>query len=103
MELLLNVEAVKSLGVDSTSYGTLLSSVLLNKLPPDLRLIVSRKVASSELDMDNLLQAFEEELAARERAADSSHSQPRRSHDRSQHMPTSALLSKVPETAAGVT
>ena len=53
--------------------------------------------------MDNLLQAFEKELAARERAADSSHSQPRRSHDRSQHMPTSALLSKVPETAAGVT
>ena len=89
MDLLLNVEAVpsdqnlkalrqlydateshirslKSLGVDSTSYGALLSSVLLNKLPPDIHLIVSRKVASSELDMDSLLQAFEEELAARE-------------------------------------
>ena len=118
MELLLNIEAVpldqnlkalrrlydtteshirslKSLGVHSTSYGALLSSVLLKKLPPDIRLIVSRKVASSELDMDSLLQAFEEELAARERASNSSHSQPRRNHDRGQRIPTSALLSKT--------
>ena len=77
--------------------------MLLNKLPPDIRLIVSRKVASSEQTMDSLLKAFQEELAARERASNSSPSQPRRNNDRGQHTPTSALLSKAPEPGAGIT
>ena len=34
--------------------GAMLSSVLLNKLPPDVHLIVSRKVSSMDLDMDSL-------------------------------------------------
>ena len=87
-----HIRSLKSLGVNSASYGALLSSVLLSKLPPDVRLILSRKFASADLDMDALLVAFEEELAARERASDSAHSQPRRHHDRSQPTPTSALL-----------
>ena len=37
-----HVRSLKSLGVDSKTYGTLLTSVLLNKLPQELRLIVSR-------------------------------------------------------------
>lgn len=57
-----NVRSLKSLGVEFTSYGAMLSSVLLNKLPPDMRLVVSRKVSSTDLDMDSLLQTFEEEL-----------------------------------------
>ena len=63
-----HVRSLKSLGIESASYGALLSPVLLTKLPPDLRLIVSRKVSDSDLDMDALLTAFEEELTARERA-----------------------------------
>ena len=34
-----HVRSLKSLGVDSKTYGTLLASVLLNKLPQELRLI----------------------------------------------------------------
>ena len=71
MEILLNVEAVSSdhhlrdlrrlfdtteshirslkpLGVEAAAYGAMLSSVLLAKLPPELSLLVSRKVSSSE-------------------------------------------------------
>ena len=66
-----HIRSLKSLGVDSISYGTLLSSVLLSKLTPDIHLIVSRKFASSDLDVDALLKA---ELGARERASDSTHS-----------------------------
>ena len=44
-----HVRSLKSLGIESTTYGALFSSVLLTKLPPDLRLIVSRKVPSSNL------------------------------------------------------
>lgn len=47
----------------------MLSSVLLSKLPPELRLIVSRKVPADDLDMGTLLEAFEQELIAQERTA----------------------------------
>ena len=59
--------SLKSLGIEATSYGALLTPVL-GKLPPELRLIVSRKVCDSNLDMDTLLATFEEELTVRERA-----------------------------------
>ena len=62
------VRGLKSLGVESTTYGALFSSILTAKLPPDLRLIISRKISSSNLNMDTLLEAFEQELVARERA-----------------------------------
>ena len=64
------MRSLKSLGVEAASYAydALLSPVLLSKLPPDLQLIVSRKVSDSDLDMDALLTMFEEELTARERA-----------------------------------
>lgn len=39
------MRSLKSLGVMPDSYGALLSSVLLNKLQTELRLIVSRKVS----------------------------------------------------------
>ena len=38
-----NERGLKSLGVAPESYGSLLSSVLLNKLPQELRMIISRK------------------------------------------------------------
>ena len=37
-----NVHCLKSLGVSAESYGSLLSPVLRNKLPSELKLIVSR-------------------------------------------------------------
>jgi len=64
-----NIRSLKALGVEPESYGTMLSSVLLNKLPPDIRLIVSRKVSTDDLHMGSLLETFEQELIARERAA----------------------------------
>ena len=44
----LHTRNLKSLGVESSSYGSLLASVLLNKLPQDLQLFVSRKIGESE-------------------------------------------------------
>lgn len=53
-----NIRSLKALGVEPESYGAMLSSVLLSKLPPELRLIVSRKVAA------DVLETFEQELRA---------------------------------------
>ena len=61
-----HVRSLKSLGVDSKTYGTLLASVLLNKLPQELRLIVSRK--TGDVGLEQLLKEVEQEIDARERA-----------------------------------
>ncbi len=39
-----NVRSLRSLGVESASYGSLLASVLITKIPQELQLIVSRKM-----------------------------------------------------------
>ena len=57
-----HLRSLRLLGISSDSYGSLLSLVLLAKLPPDLRLIVSREVADSDLDLDKLLNQFGSEL-----------------------------------------
>ena len=59
-----HVRSLKSLGIKAASYGALFSQGLLAELPPDLKLIVSRKVSDSNLNMDALLATFEEELTA---------------------------------------
>ena len=84
-----HTRSLRSLGIEAASYGALLSPVLLTKLPPELRLIVSRKVSDSNLDMDALLGTFEEELTARERA---NPQLTRRATDKPPHA-SSALLS----------
>ena len=65
-----NIRSLKSLGVAPESYGSLLSSVLLNKMPQEIQLIVSRNLADSDwtkLDAMLLIRAVEEEIEARER------------------------------------
>ena len=64
-----HVRSLKSLGVTSETYGSLLSSVLLNKLPQDLRLIVSRKITDEDWNLDGLMVLMVQEVEARERAA----------------------------------
>ena len=39
-----HVRSLKSLGLPSDSYGSLLSSITMNKLPQELRLIISREI-----------------------------------------------------------
>ena len=78
-----HLRSLRSLGITSDSYGSLLSPVLLAKLPPDLRLIVSREVGDSDLKLHKLLEKFEVELTARERATPLYTPPARRNHDKS--------------------
>lgn len=86
-----NIRSLKALGVELESYGAMLSSMLLSKLPPDLRLIVSRKVQADELNMESLLETFEQELLARERANNSVPQHTRRVQNQGR-TPTSAFV-----------
>ena len=51
------------------SYGGLLSSILINKLPQDFRLVITREMGDDDWQLDRLLTIFKTELEARERAA----------------------------------
>ena len=62
-----HTRSLKSLGVESGTYGSLLASVLINKLPQELQLLVSRRIGEEKWELDEMLEVIGEELQARER------------------------------------
>ncbi|KAL5502091.1 hypothetical protein EMCRGX_G008809 [Ephydatia muelleri] len=87
-----HVRSLQSLGVPSSSFGAMLASVIMNKLPHDLHLAVSKEITDGEWDLKKVMAVVEKEIDARERAA--ANAKPvQRGMGRS-HQPTaSALLS----------
>ena len=69
------VRSLKSLEVPVDSYGNLLSSLLMNRLPHELRLIINRGIGDDEWNIDDLMGIVEKEISARERASGPSHDQ----------------------------
>ena len=67
-----HIRALKSLGIPSQSYGGLLCSMLMNKLPRDLRILMSRDIKNDNWDLDRLLGLLEAEVEAREGASSNS-------------------------------
>ena len=61
-----HVRALQALGINSESYGKLLTPLFLEKLPLNMRLIISRTVDQPKWDLDVLLNAFDNEIEARE-------------------------------------
>ena len=43
-----NVRGLRALEVEAESYGSLMVSILINKMPPEIRLIVSRNLNSEK-------------------------------------------------------
>ena len=82
------VRSLRSLGVPAASYGSLLSSVLMNKLPQELRLIVSREVQNEKWELERLMRIVERGINARERAS-TANQVPRRPH---RELPTATAL-----------
>ena len=63
-----NVRSLEALGVGSDSYGSLLSPVLVKKLPNELRLMVSREI-SGDRELKSIMKILSGELEVRERSA----------------------------------
>lgn len=61
-----NVRSSKSLQVSRESHGGLLSSILMNKLPQEFRLVVTGEIGDDDWPFDELLDIFKRELEARE-------------------------------------
>ena len=87
-----HVRGLRALDVPSSSYGGLLTSVLMNKLPQDMRLVVSRKVSEDDWNLDVLMKIVEEEIDARERAGSLAPTGPLKKHVSKDGQPTAASL-----------
>ena len=67
-----HMRSLASLKVKEETYGSLLCPVLINKIPPDVQLIVCRKAPEADWELKTLMSAIEEEIVARERPGPSS-------------------------------
>ena len=61
-----HVRSLKSLGVTSDNYGSLLVSVLMNKLPQELKVAITGK-PDEDWNLDGILGWIEKEIEAKER------------------------------------
>ena len=68
-----HMRGLKSLGVTAETYGSLLSPVFVNKLPVEMRVLISRQVPEASWSLEELLKAMLAEIEARERVAVDSH------------------------------
>ena len=62
-----SVRNLKSLGIHPESYGSLLTPLLTEKLPSELRMIIARKFTDDIWKLEERLNYFKEELQAKER------------------------------------
>ena len=62
-----SVRNLTDLNVEMNFYGTLLISIIFDRIPNELRIIISRKFKNDVWDLRNLIYIFKQELFARER------------------------------------
>ena len=66
------IRNLRSLKVETKTYGSLLIPLLVEKLPNELTVIISRKFENNVWNLDDLLFYFKQELQAKERCPSSS-------------------------------
>ena len=58
------------MGISSESYGTLLTSILMNKIPAEIRLVVTRQCSGTHCEIQELMEALVyKEIDAREQSS----------------------------------
>ena len=60
------MRGLRSLGIGSDQYGSLLIPVIMSKMPPDIRLRIARETKSEVWKIDELLEVIKVEVEARE-------------------------------------
>ena len=78
--------------MEASSYGGLLSSILMSRLPSELRPVISRQLSESEWDLTVVMKTLQSEIEARERSVGAS-SQPTKRQ----------MISGIPPTAHSLT
>ena len=65
----IHVRGLDTLGVSAQQYGSLLTPVVMSKLPPDIRLIITRRKPGEVLDLSEIIDMLKAEVEAREASA----------------------------------
>ena len=87
-----HIHSLQSLGVEPDSYSSLLCPVLVNKLPSELQLLISREVSEDDWKLNPLMEAIEAEVSARERiSASQGHPSVRKNESRPPASATSLM------------
>eukprot|EP00795_Rhopilema_esculentum_P005780 gene5780-11064_t len=60
------IRSLRGIGINSDSYGTFVTPILMSKISPELRITLTRNL-SGEWDLDGVMQEFGKELQLRER------------------------------------
>ena len=91
------MRVLRALGVPTESYGGMLISIIMSKLPAEIRLIVSREITTDSWEISDVLTTIDREVTIRERAISSS-SVPDAHTTRKHKSPqtASALLNSTP-------
>ena len=93
-----NVRGLRALGVAASSYGGLLSRILISRLPSELRLILSRELREDEWNLESVREIFQREIEARERSAAATSSQSRKLPSSRPPAPTALSLTTGSQT-----
>jgi hypothetical protein len=65
-QLTIHVRGLETLGVNAQQYGSLLTSIIMSKLPSDVRLTVARKTNSTVWELQEIVKILKAEVEARE-------------------------------------
>ena len=71
--IVLDVRSLESLGVEPEHYGALLIPIVTGKLPPEIRLIISRKLGEIGYSFPKLLNFLKEKNQVREKSNSPTH------------------------------
>ncbi len=64
-----NIRSLKTLGYDLTQFGPFLNPMIMNKLPDEIRLTVTKLMQGEDWDLKTILENIRAELQAREQCA----------------------------------
>ena len=64
-----HIRGLRALRVAVSGYAGMLSSVLVNKLPPEIRLIISREITGDNWDLEKVMSIVERKVDAREQGS----------------------------------
>ena len=53
------MRGLRALGVTADSYGGLLTSILMNKLPSEIQLIISQELTEEKWDVEKLMKIID--------------------------------------------
>ena len=60
------MQSLRNLGIDNKSYGSLLSTLIIEKLPQDIKSIINRKIEIDIWDLSKVFDLINRELQAGE-------------------------------------